>query len=96
MSYSRKNCRISFSNEQIDIIFAWSEANQREILSGPINLHNQTVTSDTTVNSCGDICVQDVTVEDGAKLTLDAAGEVTIDGDFEVQSGAELEIITGQ
>jgi subtilisin family serine protease len=61
-----------------------------------VNFTDQTVTSDTTVTSCGDIYVQDVLVEDGAKLTLDAAGEVTIDGEFEIGLGSELEINTGQ
>ena len=53
---------------------------------------NQTVTTDTTVVSCGDIYVRNVTVTNGAKLTLDAAGEVNIISDFEVKLGSELEI----
>jgi subtilisin family serine protease len=57
-----------------------------------VNFTNQTVTDDTTVVSCGDINVQNVTVASGAKLTLNAAGETLIESDFEVQSGSELEI----
>ena len=57
-----------------------------------VNFTNQTVTSDTTVVSCGDIYVRNVTVTNGAKLTLDAAGEVNIISDFEVKLGSELEI----
>ena len=57
-----------------------------------VNFTNQTVTSDTTVVSCGDINVQNVTVTSGAKLILNAAGEVNIISDFEVESGSELEI----
>jgi subtilisin family serine protease len=57
-----------------------------------VNFTNQTVTSDTTVVSCGDINVQNVTVTNGAKLTLDAAGEVNIISDFEVELGSEFEI----
>ncbi|GAB6010784.1 hypothetical protein [Viscerimonas tarda] len=60
----------------------------------PVYFSSQTVTTNTTVNSCGDINVQDVTVEDGAKLTLDVAGEVIIDSAFEVESGSQLEIDT--
>jgi subtilisin family serine protease len=48
------------------------------------------VTTDTTVN-CKKINVQNVKVQNDAKLTLEA-DEVTIDGDFEVEDGAELEI----
>ena len=53
---------------------------------------NQTVTTNTTVNSCI-INVQNVTVIYGAKLTLDATNAVNIISDFEVASGSELEII---
>ena len=51
-----------------------------------------TITSDTTIVSCGDINVYNVKVQSGAKLILDAAGEVNILGDFEVESGSEFEI----
>jgi hypothetical protein len=59
----------------------------------PVNVIDQTITGAAlTVNSCGDINVQTVTVSNGAKLTLDAAGEVNIISDFEVELGSELEI----
>jgi subtilisin family serine protease len=57
-----------------------------------VNFTNRIVTTDTTVISCGDINVQNVTVTNGAKLTLDAAGEVNIISDFEVELGSEFEI----
>jgi hypothetical protein len=56
------------------------------------NFTNQTVTSNTTVTSCGDLNVQNVTVTNNAKLTLDAANTTTVNGPFEVQSGSQLEI----
>lgn len=56
------------------------------------NFTNQNVTTNKTITSCGDINVQDVKVKNNAKLELDAAGEVNINGDFEVESGSELEI----
>jgi subtilisin family serine protease len=62
------------------------------IICTTVNFTNQTVTTDTTVTSCGDIYVQDVIVTNGAKLTLDAAGETLIGKDFEVQLGSTLEI----
>jgi subtilisin family serine protease len=58
-----------------------------------VNFTNQTVTANTTVTSCGDINVQNVTVTNGAKLTLAAAGEVNIISNFEVELGSEFEII---
>jgi subtilisin family serine protease len=58
----------------------------------PLYFTNQTVTTNTTVTSCGDIYVQNVTVTNGAKLTLDAAGTTTIGSNFEVQLGSQLEI----
>ena len=57
-----------------------------------MSVPNRTVTTNTTVTGCGDINVQNVTVTNGAKLTLDAAGEVNIISDFEVAAGSELEI----
>jgi hypothetical protein len=59
----------------------------------PVNFTNQTVTTDTTVTSCGDINVQNVTVTNGAKLTFIAAGEVNIISGFEVELGSEFEIV---
>ena len=58
-----------------------------------VNFINRTVTSNTTVTSSGDINVQNVKVRNGAKLILDAAGEVNIISDFEVELGSEFEII---
>jgi hypothetical protein len=57
-----------------------------------VNFTNQIVTTNTTVTSCCDINIQNVKVQNGAKLTLDAAGEVIFNGDFEVDLGSELEI----
>jgi hypothetical protein len=57
-----------------------------------INFTNQTVTSNTIVTSCSDINVQNVTVTNSAKLTLDASNETVINGPFEVVLGSQLEI----
>ena len=58
-----------------------------------INFVNKTVSTNQTVtNKCGDIKVQNVKVQNKAKLTIDATGEVNIDGPFEVELGSELEI----
>ena len=57
-----------------------------------VNFTNQIVTTNTTITSCGDINVQNVKVTNGAKLILDAAGEVNIISDFDVDLGSEFEI----
>jgi len=62
------------------------------IFGAPFNFTNQTVIINTSVKNCNDINVQDVKVKNNAKLEIDATGEVNINGDFEVESGSELEI----
>lgn len=58
-----------------------------------INFINQIVNTNTTVtNNCGNINVQNVKVQNGAKLILDAGGEVNIISDFEVELGSQFEI----
>jgi hypothetical protein len=58
-----------------------------------VNFTNQIVTTNKTIiNNCGDINVQNVKVQNGAKLILGAAGEVNIISDFEVDLGSEFEI----
>lgn len=54
-------------------------------------MQNKVISNNTTVNGCN-INVQNVTIQKGAKLTLDAEKETTINGSFEVEVGAELEI----
>ncbi|MDR1652973.1 MAG: C25 family cysteine peptidase [Prevotellaceae bacterium] len=55
-------------------------------------LTDQTVITNTVVENCGDISVDNVSVENGANLILDANGTTTINSNFEVQPGSELEI----
>ena len=62
-------------------------------LTPVVNFTNQIVTTNTTIVSCGDINVQYVKVQNGAKLIFDAVGDVNIISDFEVESGSEFEII---
>jgi subtilisin family serine protease len=58
-----------------------------------VNFTNRTVTTNTVITSCGDINIENVTVKNGAKLTLDAPGKVNIGNNFEVEENAEFEII---
>jgi hypothetical protein len=55
------------------------------------NLINQTISSNTTVAGCN-INVQNVTVANGAKLTLEAPGTITINGPFQTVSGTQLQV----
>lgn len=52
---------------------------------------NQSVTTNKTVKSCN-INAQNVTVSNNAKLIFEALDEVTINGNFEIGVGSELEI----
>jgi hypothetical protein len=56
------------------------------------NFTNQTVTTNTTVTSCGNINVQNVTVQSNAKLTINAPGAVSIEGPFSIDSGSQFEV----
>ena len=58
----------------------------------PINFTNQSVSTDNTIINCNNINVKNVKIKDGATLILDADGDVTIESDFEVELGSELEI----
>ncbi len=55
------------------------------------NFTNRAVTSNTTIEDCN-VSIQDVEVRNNSKLTIEAENEVIINGEFEVKSGAELEI----
>ena len=81
------------SPEVISVTNAWYAVGVgNSFVSTPVNFFNQTVTTNTTITSCGDINVQNVKVQNGAKLILDAAGEVNIISDFDVELGSEFEI----
>jgi len=56
------------------------------------NFINQTVTVNKSFAGCNNLNVQNVTVTNNAKLKLDAANEVIIDGPFEVALGSQLEV----
>ena len=55
------------------------------------NFINRTVTTNTSVEGC-EVNVQNVKVQNNAKLTIDAYNDVNINGPFDVQIGSELEI----
>lgn len=53
---------------------------------------DQTVTTNTSVTGCDALTVKNVIVKNGAKLTLTAPDSITINGNFEVETGAQLEV----
>jgi subtilisin family serine protease len=62
--------------------------NFKGTITTPIIVNSST----TTIVSCGDINVQYVKVQNGAKLIFDADGDVNIISDFDVAVGSEFEI----
>lgn len=60
--------------------------------AAPYNIINQTINIDKTINSCGNISLQNVNVNNGAKLILNSTGSTTLEGNFEVEIGSELEV----
>lgn len=56
-----------------------------------VSFTNQTVTSNRSVSGCN-VNVQNVSVQNGAMLSIDAEKETVLNGSFEVQLGSQLEI----
>jgi len=63
-----------------------------ETLLPKCTIQNVIYTNNSAVKNCDNIDVKDVKVKNNAKLELDANEKVTIDGDFEIEAGSELEI----
>ena len=66
-----------------------------------LELKNEIITSNRTVTSCGDITLQNVTVTNGATLTLEAVGDINIQGvtvtnnsNLILDAGGDVNIIT--
>ncbi|MDR1120603.1 MAG: M4 family metallopeptidase [Dysgonamonadaceae bacterium] len=80
------------SPEVISTANAWYAVGVGNEFISTVDFTNQTVTTDTTVTSDCDINIQNVKVQNGAKLTLEAAGRVNIISGFEVELGSKFEI----
>jgi hypothetical protein len=103
MDYSYDGCMNLFSKGQVSrmlSIFDTQTGIRQEMLvnasyltggSCVNNFINKTVASNTTVEGC-EINVQNVIVQNNAKLTLNASNKAIVNGPFEVALGAQLEI----
>ena len=92
VSWSNPDCWGNYKNLTSVYVRVSHVINWIESFTCITNFRDKIVTTNTTVTSCGDINIQYVKVQNGAKLTLDAAGEVNIISDFEVDLGSEFEI----
>ena len=80
------------SPEEISVTNAWYAVGVGNQFASIVNFTNQTVTTNTTITSCSDIFIKNVTVTNGAKLTIKAHGNVIFGGGFGCTSGATYEI----
>ena len=53
-------------------------------------IENTTYTSDITISGCSSVEMEDVMVTDGAFLTIEDVGSISINGPFEAVSGTQL------
>ncbi len=79
------------SQEVISTANAWYAVGVGTQYTANQVVSNVTYVSNTTINACN-VELNNVKVRNGAKLKIDAAGGVTINGEFEVELGSELEI----
>ncbi|MDR0834162.1 MAG: hypothetical protein LBN93_08285 [Candidatus Symbiothrix sp.] len=91
MSYSRKACRNHFSDEQLSSIYVWSGYSSRLPFIKTTTLKDETITTNTTINN-DVVIIDNVTIDDNAKLVIDHCYETIIKKDFEVKLGSQLEI----
>ena len=97
MAYIPPNCMQQFTQGQVTrmkTVIANSPILQNVIDQNPCvnDFLNTNVSANTTVMGCANLNVQNVKVQNSAKLTLDAPGTITITSNFEVVSGSQLEI----
>jgi hypothetical protein len=65
-----------------------------DILCHPVNLTNQTISTNRNIYSCDDINVQDVTITSGANVNMTAAGSITLSPYFYAQAGSTVHIVS--
>jgi len=82
------------SVEEMSVTNAWYAVGvgNQFVCPPTVNFTNQIVNTNRTVVSCSNLNMENVTVTNGATLTIEAAGDVIFNGDFELQLGSEFEI----
>ncbi len=81
----------SCSSEVVAVTNAWHAVGVGGISTEQKIISNVTYTTNTTITDCN-VVLNDVNIQNNAKLTISNAKEVTINGPFEVALGSELEI----
>jgi bacillolysin len=81
----------SCSSEVVAVTNAWHAVGVGGISTEQRIISNVTYTTNTTITDCN-VVLNDVNIQNNAKLTISNAKEVTINGHFEVALGSELEI----
>ena len=90
MSYSRRECRTQFTSGQISVIQYYAQST-RFYLVDTESITNRTITgSETYVNDI--VEVENTKVQSGGSLIIDFCESTTLNGPFEVELGATLEI----
>ena len=90
MSFSRRECRTQFTSGQISVIQYYAQST-RFYLVDTESITNRTITgSETYVNDI--VEVENTKVQSGGSLIIDFCESTTLNGLFEVELGAQLEI----
>ena len=90
MSYSRKECRTQFTSGQISVIQYYAQSTRFYLVDTEL-ITNRTITgSETYVNDI--VEVENTKVQSGGSLIIDFCESTTLNGPFEVELGATLEI----
>ena len=90
MSYSRRECRTQFTSGQISVIQYYAQTARLYLVDTKL-ITNRTITgSETYVNDI--VEVKNTKVKSGGSIIIDFCESATIDGPFEVELGATLEI----
>ncbi len=90
MSYSRKSCRTEFTIDQIDVVRSYANGERNYLINTRL-ISNKVITANEQY--CNDIVIiENSKIKSGGSLVIDYCKFTTIEGPFEVESGAHLEI----
>ena len=91
---SQYNYKLVVNNAGGESAYPNLRINQHGNSSGVTTFANQTVRTNTTISGggCGDMLIQNVIVTNNAKLTVISNGSTVIFDNFDLQSGAQLDL----